>query len=151
MAAVLIGGIAYWNYTRSNRGTANSLPKTTSDATAAPVGNALQPDPKGFVFIATKSGRTHCQISKHTVVCAAQFTNSPVVNGQHANEVNVKSNGSLLWGTGQIDAPSNLVTLDYQTYHAVGWTISATKSDTRFTNDTTGHGMSVSVDNVESF
>jgi len=151
IAAVLIGAIAYWNHTRSNRGTANSMPKTTSDATAAPVGSTLQPDPKGFVFIATKSGRTHCQISKHTVVCAAQFTNSPVVNGQHANEVNIKSNGSLLWGTGQIDAPSNLVTLDYQTYHAVGWTISATKSNTRFTNDTTGHGMSVSVDKVESF
>jgi hypothetical protein len=35
------------------------------------------------------------------------------------------------------------VTLDYRMYEAVGWTIAATDSGTRFTNDRTAHGMFV--------
>jgi hypothetical protein len=37
-----------------------------------------------------------------------------------------------------------------QTYHISGWTVPPS-SDTRFTNDGTGHGMSASIENVYSF
>jgi hypothetical protein len=42
-------------------------------------------------------------------------------------------------------------TLDYQTDRALGWTILATGPGTRFTIDTTGHGMSVNIERVQGF
>jgi hypothetical protein len=43
-------------------------------------------------------------------------------------------------------------TLNYgQTYHILGWTILPGGDGTRFTNDGTGHGMFVSVENVAPF
>jgi hypothetical protein len=64
--------------------------------------------------------------------------------------VNVTSDGNLRWLVGNLgDIPT--VTLDYRTYAAVGWTIAAADSGTRFTNDRTGHGMFVSIERVESF
>lgn len=45
----------------------------------------------------------------------------------------------------------NYVTLTYgQTYHFLGWTVLPSSDGTRFTNDGTGHGMFVSVENVYS-
>ena len=38
-----------------------------------------------------------------------------------------------------------------QTYHLQGWTILANSDGTRFTNDGTGHGMFVSIENVAPF
>ena len=46
----------------------------------------------------------------------------------------------------------NDLVLNYgQTYHNRGWTIVPSSDGTRFTNDGTGHGMFVSVENVYSF
>jgi hypothetical protein len=43
-------------------------------------------------------------------------------------------------------------TLSYgQTYHILGWTVLPSSDGTRFTNDNTGRGMFVSVENVYSF
>jgi hypothetical protein len=54
------------------------------------------------------------------------------------------------WIVGNLgDIP--VVTLDYRTYRAVGWTIVAAEDGTRFTNDRTGHGMFVSIENVEVY
>jgi hypothetical protein len=105
----------------------------------------------GTAHIATKSGKTHCAITQDSVTCEGQFTNSPTVNGQQANDVQVLSSGSLQWMPGNIGAPPDTVTLDYQTYHVQGWTIAADITGTRFTNDRTGHGMFVSIDNVTAF
>ena len=44
-----------------------------------------------------------------------------------------------------------MVSLDYRTYTAQGWTIDAGESGTRFTNDATGHGMFVAVEKVDVF
>ena len=44
-----------------------------------------------------------------------------------------------------------MVTIDYRTYSAVGWTIVATTDGTRFTNDRTGHGAFVSIEKVETY
>ena len=59
-------------------------------------------------------------------------------------------NGTVEWLVGNLgDIP--VVTLDYRTYHAVGWTIEAAEDGTRFTNDRTGHGMVVAVEGVQAF
>jgi hypothetical protein len=47
--------------------------------------------------------------------------------------------------------PSMPVNLENRTYHALGWTISSTSANTRFSNDSTGHGMFVNIANVELF
>ncbi|HEU4360727.1 MAG TPA: hypothetical protein VFR27_04365 [Mycobacterium sp.] len=111
---------------------------------------ALPPDGNGYVFIETKSGKTRCQISPESVGCEADFTNSPVQDGQHANGVSISSDGTVVWILGNLGAIP-VVTIDYRTYDAQGWTIAASIDGTRFTNDHTGHGMFVSIDNVETF
>jgi hypothetical protein len=127
-----------------------STPGTPSTPVPPPSGQTLSPNAQGYVFIETKSGKTRCQISRTAVGCEAQFANSPVKDGVPANGVNVTSNGNLRWLVGNLgDIPT--VTLDYRTYEAVDWTIAATDSGTRFTNDRTGHGMFVSIERVESF
>lgn len=56
----------------------------------------------------------------------------------------------MQWVLGNLgDIP--VVTIDYLTYQAEGWKIDADVEGTRFTNDRTGHGMFVSIDNVETF
>jgi hypothetical protein len=118
--------------------------------TAPPGAIPLPPDQNGYVFIETKSGRTRCQIAADSVGCEAQFTNSPIQEGEHANGVNVTAGGAVQWVLGNLgDIPA--VTIDHRTYAAEGWIITATESGTRFTNNRTGHGMFVSVENVETF
>lgn len=110
----------------------------------------LPPDDNGYVFIETKSGRTRCQISEPQVDCEAEFTNTPLKDGEHANGVSVSTDGTVHWVLGNLgDIP--VVTIDYLVYQAQGWTINADIDGTRFTNDRTGHGMVVSIDNVETF
>jgi hypothetical protein len=127
-------------------------PKTLTPApstTAAPGAEVLPPE-NGYVFIETKSGKTRCQLNEEEVGCEAQFTNSPVMNGMHANGVRLTANGEVSWLVGNLgDIPA--VTLDYRTYSAVGWTIEAGEDGTRFTNDRTRHGMTVAVDGVQAF
>jgi hypothetical protein len=122
---------------------------TSSPTVAAPGAGVLLPE-NGYVFIETKSGKTRCQLNKEEVGCESDFTNSPVMNGMHANGVRLTADGDVSWLVGNLgDIPA--VTLDYRTYSAVGWTIDAGKDGTRFTNDRTGRGMTVSVDGVQAF
>ncbi len=124
-----------------------SAPATpTAPAGAIP----LAPDQNGYVFIETKSGVTRCQINKDSVGCEAPFTNSPLQDGEHANGVSITSGGKVQWVLGNLGAIPT-VTIDYKTYGAQGWTINATATGTRFSNDHTGHGMFVSVDKVNTF
>ena len=128
-------------------------PETLTPApttTAAAPGAEVLPPENGYVFIETKSGKTRCQLSTAEVGCEAQFTDSPVMNGMHANGARVTANGEVSWLVGNLgDIPA--VTLDYRTYSAVGWTIQAGEDGTRFTNDRTGHGMIVAVEGVQAF
>ena len=122
---------------------------TPPPATAAPPKQTLAPQ-NGYVFIATKSGQTRCQISATNVGCEAQFSNAPQVDGAPANGVEVTADGQLRWILGNLgDIPA--VTLDYSTYSAQGWTIVATEDGTRFTNDSTRHGMSVATQGATAF
>jgi hypothetical protein len=133
-----------------------SIPSPAPSRPAPPSGNPpagaipLPPDPNGHVFIETKSGQTRCQIDSDSVGCEAQFTNSPMEDGERANGVNITANGDVQWVLGNLgDIPT--VTIDYQTYDAAGWTIAASESGTRFTNEHTGHGMFVSIEKVDTF
>ncbi len=112
-------------------------------------GEVLTPQ-GGFVFIQTKSGKTRCQLDAQEVGCEAAFTNAPEVDGAPATGVRLSAGGELSWVQGNLGAiPA--VTLDYQSYSAVGWTIDADENGTRFTNDGTGRGMVISVEGVETF
>jgi hypothetical protein len=127
--------------------TVTSAPPSTT--VAAPGAEVLPPE-NGYVFIETKSGKTRCQLNTEEVGCEAQFTNSPVLDGVPANGVRVTANGEVSWLVGNLgDIP--VVTLDYRTYSAVGWTIDAREDGTRFTNDRAGHGMNVAIDGVQAF
>lgn len=121
-------------------------PSPTAPAGALP----LPPDHNGYVFIETKSGQTRCQINTESVGCEAQFTNSPMQDGEHANGVSINAAGNVHWVLGNLgDIPT--VTIDYRTYNAQGWTIVADQSGTRFTNNRTDHGMFVSLEHVDTF
>ncbi|MFZ1177808.1 MAG: hypothetical protein WAO15_16355 [Mycobacterium sp.] len=126
-------------------------PPTTPASPTTPAGAIpLPPDQNGYVFIETKSGVTRCQISRDNVGCEAPFTNSPMQDGEHANGVSISAGGKVQWVLGNLGAIPT-VTIDYKTYAAQGWTITATEQGTRFTNDQTGHGMFVSIENVNTF
>jgi hypothetical protein len=126
-------------------------PKTLTPSSTAPApGAQVLPPQNGYVFIETKSGKTRCQLNEDEVGCEAQFTNPPVVNGVPANGVRLTASGEISWVVGNLgDIP--VVTLDYQTYSAVGWTIQAREDGTRFTNERTGRGMNVAIDGVQAF
>lgn len=111
---------------------------------------SLPANDNGYVFIETKSGRTRCQINTQSVGCEAQFTNSPMKDGERTNGVSVTAAGKVQWVLGNLgDIPA--VTIDYRTYDAQGWTIAAGLDGTTFTNNRTGHGMFVSIDKVTTF
>jgi hypothetical protein len=126
-------------------------PKTITPTPTAPTPDAeVLPPENGYVFIETKSGQTRCQLNEDEVGCEAPFTNAPMQDGVRANGVRLTADGAVKWIVGNLgDIP--VVTLDYRTYRAVGWTIDANEDGTRFTNDDTGHGMVVAIEGVETF
>jgi hypothetical protein len=129
-----------------------SQPPTSKPSASGPPPGAqvLPTESGGYSFIETKSGQTRCQIDATTVGCEAPFTHPPEVDGVPANGVEISANGKNHWIVGNLGDPP-VVTLDYRTYAAQGWTIVATEAGTRFTNDGTGHGMFVSVEKVELY
>ena len=133
---------------RSPRPTA-APPSPSTTAPPAPGAEVLAPE-NGYVFIETKSGQTRCQLNEDEVGCEAQFTSSPMRDGVRTNGVRLTIDGAVEWIVGNLgDIP--VVTLDYRTYRAVGWTIVAAEDGTRFTNDRTGHGMFVSIEKVDAY
>jgi hypothetical protein len=121
-------------------------PRSTPPSGAVP----LPPNQNGYVFIETKSGQTRCRINAKSVGCQAQFTNSPLQEGEHANGVSITASGSVHWVLGNI-GDFDAVTIDYRTYDAEGWTIAASEDGTRFTNEHTTHGMYVSIEKVDTY
>lgn len=130
--------------------TPTTSPGPTVTRAMPPTGELLPPNAGGYVYIETKSGKTRCQISADTVGCESDFTDPPIVGGEAANGVEVSAGGSSRWVVGNLGAMPT-TTLEYHVYNAVGWTIEADSSGTRFTNDATGHGMFVSTGTVEFF
>lgn len=170
LAAALLAGCDSTTTGNPQSGPAGGLPTATSTSTPTPSEKAIRPVPvsplpapsaapptaqalapqNGYVFIATKSGQTRCQLNTAAVDCESTFANAPQVNGETAHGVRVTADGKLSWGLGNLGAIPT-VTLDYQTYSAEGWTILAGAEGTRFTNAATGHGMFVSTAGVKAF
>jgi hypothetical protein len=74
------------------------------------------------------------------------------VGPSHWDQAVVHASGAFNWHDGNIGVYSPDTTLSYgQIYDIQGWTIAPGEDGTRFTNDATGHGMFVSIDNVSSF
>jgi len=96
------------------------------------------------------SGKTRCEIKPGVVLCQAGFTNSPIMDGGHADGASVTSAGDFSWSIGDLGNFFG-TQIGYQTYSAFGWTIDASSAGTRFTNDNNGHGMFVSIENVYGF
>jgi hypothetical protein len=157
LAVVVGAGLVLSGLTAGCQSDIEGTPVTSSEPTAKPPATVppvdaepLPPDESGYVFIETKSAQTRCQLDEQAVGCEAQFTNTPIQDGVRANGVNLTADGAVEWIVGNLgDIP--VVTIDYRTYSAVGWTIVATTEGTRFTNQRTGHGMFVSIDNVETY
>ncbi|MGO8851261.1 MAG: hypothetical protein ACLP75_28485 [Mycobacterium sp.] len=82
---------------------------------------------------------------------------NPCPGGIHFDIAEVTASGAFRWMDGNIGGAGEPyvqtdTTLNYgQTYHILGWTILPSSDGTRFTNDGTGHGMFVSIENVAPF
>ncbi|WP_299566047.1 hypothetical protein [uncultured Mycolicibacterium sp.] len=136
-----------------------SMPRPSRLPAAPPSANArvpggdvqvLTPREGGYVFIETKSGLTRCQLNTEYVGCETRFVDPPSIDGHPATGVRLDADGQVRWVVGNLGAiPA--VTLDYQRYSAVGWTIDARPDGTRFTNDRTGHGMEIATEGVHTF
>jgi hypothetical protein len=121
--------------------------------------------------VETQSGKVRCLVSangqgtgqqKPVVICEASgsesdgFVQAPLTEyGWHQHNVVADAYGNFhfeeggnIGGAGQ----GSDVTLRYgNTYRLQGWSIVASESGTRFTNDATGHGMFVSIENSYGF
>jgi hypothetical protein len=112
----------------------------------------LSPNDHGYVRVATKSGMTRCSLNLELVACHTAGDNWPRGSDGHPFHVaSVTSDGQFQWVKADLGELEGIVTMEYQTYGAVGWTIVATADGTKFTNDRTGHGMTVSTEKVEPF
>ena len=127
-----------------------SPPSAVLAGVAARRREVLRPQESGYVFIETKSGQTRCQIDEHSVGVRGavhQRADAGRCAGQRGEPVRRRQRAWIVGNLGDIP----VVTIDYRTYSAVGWTIVATADGTRFTNQRTKHGMFVSIEKVETF
>ena len=122
--------------------------------------------------VKTQSGRVRCWVAATGsaisltppdggggyVICEAGlggFDSAPTVPGPpyHMNNATVDAAGNfsfLLANMGE--ASEDQLTLSYgQSYNIQGWTILSGLDGTRFTNDATGRGMFVSIENTYAF
>jgi hypothetical protein len=124
-------------------------------------------------YVRTESGKVRCDVQPDRVGCQylPGFPQAPVDPppncppppgtylrcggpGIHWDIANVTSGGGFSWMNGNIPGahPENYTVLNYgQNYDILGWTVLPSSDGTRFTNDATGHGMFVSVENVAPF
>lgn len=98
----------------------------------------------GYAAVKTQSGRMQCQIERSRVICDTGEGNWP------ARGVEITPDGSVRFADGNL-GDIRPAAMQYRTYTVLGWTIVASSSGTRFTNERTGHGADVSVERVQSF
>lgn len=76
--------------------------------------------------------------------------------GEQMNLAVVRANGAFNWDIGNIAGSSQAMAQDIvlsygQAYHILGWAVLPSSDGTRFTNDGSGHGMFVTIENISSF
>jgi hypothetical protein len=127
-----------------------SLISTSTPPAPPPI--PLAPNDRGYVRVETKSGSTRCSIAAELVACQTSADNGPRrPDGRRFHTASVSAQGDFHWVDADLGALEGRVTLQYLTYTAQGWTINATPDRTTFTNDRTGHGMSVGDQSVAPF
>lgn len=109
-------------------------------------------------FVTTESRDMRCVLKDGSVSCQGSFRNTPTEGGRVYNIVSTDQlSGSLTWSAANIastgdSAPANDTVLTYgQPFHIDGWTIVSSPTGTRFTEDGTDRGVSVSLDRVVAF
>jgi hypothetical protein len=113
---------------------------------------ALMPNDHGYVRVESKSGNMRCSIAADLVACQTSADNWPRhADGRPFHCAGVTADGDFHWVDADLGALEGRIKMDYQTYRAQGWTISATAGETTFTNDRSGHGMVVSTADVQPF
>lgn len=120
----------------------------------APTASA-EPGAPGPNFL-TQSHRVLCAVTPDStiadpgvdaVVCQGDFTQP----GAHFQAI-THGDGKLEWQDANLAIDNPTTDMRYgQTYHRGNWTIFHDSSGTRFTDDRTGHGMFVSIENVYAF
>lgn len=104
----------------------------------------------------TQSGRVLCAVTpdstiaglgEDVVVCQGAFTQP----GARFQAVTT-GDGSIKWQDANLAVDNPTTAMEYgTTYHRGNWTIYSAVTGTTFTNDRTGHGMFVSIDDVYAF
>ncbi len=127
-------------------------PTSAAPQPSRPAAPVTLPATGGQVFVGSKSGKTSCEVTAGGVNCLVKFViNTPMRYGTPANGVYVTIGGDFEWGIGDT-GQQRYKPLDYGVvYRTLGWTITPTAEGTTFINDTTGHGMTVSVEGVSPF
>jgi hypothetical protein len=121
-------------------------------------------DPDSGVYVSTESGIIRCVIRPDEVTCEAGETRTRPYTGFlqapmdpdniHWDLAVVNATGDFHWSEGNIGTPlsSGETVLDHgASYHFRSWTVEGASEGARFINDSTGHGMFVSIGNVYSF
>jgi hypothetical protein len=128
-----------------------SLASTGTPATpSGPV--ALAPNAKGYVRVQTKSESIRCSLTTDLVACQSSVADWPRhPDGTRFAAVSVTAAGDFERVDADLGQLAGLVTLDDRSYSAQGWSIAASGASIGFTNQRSGHGMSVDEDGVRSF
>jgi hypothetical protein len=125
---------------------------STSTAAPPPPGTVLTPNDRGYVRVETMSGSAGCSMTTELVACenfAGDWTSTSP--GQQYPAVSVSAEGDFHWVQADLGELEGSVRLGDQIYNALGWTIAAHPDATTFTNDRSGHGMSVRDQGVQPF
>ncbi len=118
----------------------------------APPAIRLTPNNQGYVRVELPSGSTRCSITTDLVACQTSADQWPAKpDGRPFHAASIYANGEFNWVVADLGALEGRIPLNYQTYSAQGWTIEATPDGTKYTNDLTRHGMSVSDQRVMPF
>lgn len=101
----------------------------------------------GRVLCAVTPDSTIAELGEDVVVCQGAFT-QPGAKFQAVTA----GDGNIAWQDANLAVDNPTTTMVYgTTYHRGNWTIYPDITGTTFTNDRTGHGMFVSIDDVHAF
>lgn len=124
----------------------------TSTSTPMPAIVPLPADVHGYVHVATQSSSVFCSVAVDIVACQTPADNWPRhADGHRFHCASVTADGDFHWVDADLGGLEGLIALDYRTYGAQGWRITATRGGTTFANDRTGHGMVIGTTEVVPF
>lgn len=105
-----------------------------------------------FTYVDLPTG-SECVIAADHVSCLGTYR---FTNPSHQIAV-VTASGAFQWGQGTTvtgsltTAPVDQPVVSGQTYHISGWTVAVGGDATTFTNDASGHGMTVGIADAPPF